>query len=86
MYAKYYTYKLPEDYTLKQETRLKLDALVNKTGLSNEDAQRFVDIHVELTEDYASVMEEAMKGAVIATVIVVSFFALVLGSIAVTVL
>lgn len=54
-----YVYNLPEDYTMKPETRSKLDALVEKTGISNEDAQAFIDIHVELMEEYAIGLQNA---------------------------
>lgn len=49
-----YTYKLPADYTIKPETREKLDKLVYQLGLSNEQAQEFIDLHVELMEEYAA--------------------------------
>lgn len=54
MKAEEYIYKLPEDYVIKSETREKLDKLVHQLGLSNEQAQEFVDIHVELMEEYAA--------------------------------
>lgn len=57
--AEDYVYKLPEDYTMKPETRGKLDALVKKTRISNKDAQAFIDIHVELMEEYAIGLENA---------------------------
>ena len=53
MKASEYNYKLPDDYTFPPEIREKLDDLVHKLGLSEEQAQAFIDIHVELTEDFA---------------------------------
>lgn len=56
--AQYYEYQLPEDYEMKPETRLKFDALVDEAGLTEIQAQRFLDLHVELMEDYAERLEE----------------------------
>lgn len=47
-----YTYTLPDGYTLEQPFRGKLDALVEEAVMSNELAQKFVDLHIELTEDF----------------------------------
>lgn len=60
--AEEFEYKLPEGYTMDVGLRAKLDKLVEKTGLSEEDAQAFVDLHVELMEDYAERAAEANGG------------------------
>lgn len=59
--AEEYDYKLPEDYTIDATIRAKLDALVERTGLSEEDAQAFIDLHVELTEDFVKRLTEAQS-------------------------
>jgi len=51
MNATEYTYVLPEGYELKPEHRAKLDKLVEETGLSNEHAQAFVDLHIEIVSE-----------------------------------
>jgi len=61
MQPKDYTYKLPDDYTMDPELRAKLDALVADTDLSNAEAQRFVDLHVELTEDFVERLQPLLK-------------------------
>lgn len=48
-----YVYNLPEGYTMDEGLRTKLDKLVEKHELSEAEAQEFVDLHVELMEDYA---------------------------------
>lgn len=63
--ASAYTYKLPEDYTLEPQHRAKLDVLVAKTGLSEQDAQAFVDLHVELTEDFVDRLRPMLRGLVV---------------------
>lgn len=55
-----YEYTLPQGYFLRPETKVKLDALVNKCKLSQEDAQAFVDVHVELIAEYNNAMCAAM--------------------------
>lgn len=57
-----YQYKLPEGYTMDITLREKLDKLVVDTGLTEAEAQKFIDLHVELTEDYAARLEEANGG------------------------
>lgn len=59
MDAKDYKYNLPEDYELKPKHRAKIDALVEKAGMSNELAQEFIDLHVEITEEFAAELEAA---------------------------
>ena len=54
-----YEYTLPEGYTMDTTLRVKLDKLVTDTGLTNEEAQKYVDLHVELMEDYAARLAEA---------------------------
>lgn len=53
MDTKSYIYRLPNDYTIEPSTRTKLDAITSKYKLMNEEAQEFVDLHVELVEEYA---------------------------------
>lgn len=53
-----YTYTLPEGYTMEPKFREKLDALVYEAGLSNELAQKFIDLHIELTEDFVQRLQE----------------------------
>lgn len=48
-----YTYKLPEGYTLNHKHRSLLDILVGRHKMTNEEAQDFVDLHVEMIEEYA---------------------------------
>lgn len=60
--AKEYEYKLPEGYTMDVGLRTKLDKLVTKHKLSEAEAQEFIDLHVELTEDYAERLAEAQGG------------------------
>lgn len=62
MNAAAYHYVLPDGYEFKPQTRAKIDALVEKTGLSNEDVQAFIDIHVELMEEYAAALEKSVSG------------------------
>lgn len=50
--AQHYEYKLPEDFELTEPFRLKLDSIVDETGLTNQQAQQFVDLHVEMTNDF----------------------------------
>lgn len=57
--VKNYEYQLPEGYIMAPELREKLDNLVAEAVMSNEMAQKFVDLHVALTEDYAKRLEEA---------------------------
>ena len=47
-----YAYTLPSDYMMSDAHRKKLDVLVDDLLLSNNDAQRLIDFHVELTEDF----------------------------------
>lgn len=54
MDTKAYVYKLPQGYEIKPGTRSKLDAITSKYKLMNEEAQEFVDLHVELVEEYAA--------------------------------
>lgn len=65
-----YTYKLPSDYTMKPEHRAKLDKFVREYSLTNDEAQGLVDLHVELVEEYAALMRQAMCGLVITTFII----------------
>jgi len=55
-----YQYSLPEDYELNEETRKKLDALVDKAGLSNELAQEFLSLHVEIMEEFYITLQESL--------------------------
>ncbi len=64
-YAKDFVYKLPEGYTLPEQFRAKLDTLVDKTGMSNEDAQEFIDLHIAITEDFIHRLNEATVGAAV---------------------
>lgn len=54
-----YKYNLPEDYTMKEKHRKKLDEIVAEAGMSNELAQKFIDLHVEITEEYVEEIEAA---------------------------
>lgn len=56
---KSYEYTLPEGYLMEQQFRDKLDALVTEAAMSNELAQKFVDLHIELTEDFVRRLQEA---------------------------
>lgn len=60
MTAQKYTYSLPEDYILEPQFREKLDMLVEEAQMSNELAQKFVDLHIELTEDFVNRLQEAV--------------------------
>lgn len=60
-----YRYKLPEDYVMQPEHRKQLDALVAKTGISNVDAQAFVDLHIDLTEDFVDRLQPALKAIMV---------------------
>lgn len=57
MKSEEYKYELPEGYEFKPETREKIDTLVHRLGLSQEDMQEFINIHVELMEEYATGLE-----------------------------
>lgn len=61
--AQYYEYKLPEDYVFKPDVRLKFDNLVDELYLSQIQAQRFLDLHVEMMEEYAEELEIANAGS-----------------------
>jgi len=61
--AEEYTYELPDGYSMDKELRAKLDALVNKTALSENEAREFVALHIELMEDYADRLQTANKSA-----------------------
>lgn len=65
MNATEYVYVLSGDYTLQPKHREKLDHIVQETGLSNEAAQKIIDLHVEITEEYSTAIclayEEAIK-------------------------
>jgi len=47
-------YKLPDDYEIKPELKAKLDKLFEFHHMSEDEAQAFIDLHVELTEDFAA--------------------------------
>jgi hypothetical protein len=49
-----YIYNLPKDYTLPDQFRAKIDEIVLQQGLSNKEAQAWVDLHVEITEDFVA--------------------------------
>lgn len=66
MQSRIYKYKLPEGYSLKPEHRDKLDKLVYGCYLSNPEAQAFLDLHVELMEEYATALEQADHKSAIA--------------------
>lgn len=55
-----YTYELPPNYTLPHEARIELDRLVEKHAMTNEEAQEFIDLHVEFIEEYAQAVKPAM--------------------------
>ena len=57
--AENYEYNLPEGYSFDPILRQKLDGLVDKAQMTEVLAQRFVDLHVELMEDYAARLEQA---------------------------
>lgn len=60
-----YTYKLPDDYEMKPKHREKLDRLVTRFKLTNAEAQKAVDLHVELVEEYAKELKKAIVPTVI---------------------
>lgn len=60
-----YEYVLPEDYTLKPETLEKINGLVEKYDLSNDCVQAFIDIHVELMEEFTDAMVTPGGGMVL---------------------
>lgn len=60
--AQDYKYKLPEDYVLSDYHRLKLDSLVDECGLTEIQAQRFIDLHVEITEELVLKMTNVQEG------------------------
>lgn len=62
--AQHYEYKLPEGYVWTPELRLKFDALVDEACLSEVEAQRFLDLHVEMMEEYASKFEAELGSVV----------------------
>lgn len=62
-FAKDFEYSLPEGYTMEPDIRTKLDTLVDKTGLSNAEAQEFIDLHVELTEAFIKGYIASIKDA-----------------------
>lgn len=65
MTAKDFTYTLPEDYEMKPEHRAKLDAVFDEIGIKdNALAQKLIDIHVEIMEEYANELEAAYASAV----------------------
>lgn len=70
-----YVYKLPEDYEMKPEHREKLDDLVVKCQLTNEEAQELIDLHVELVEEYAKEMKKVTGGVVVTMTAVALIFA-----------
>jgi ferritin-like metal-binding protein YciE len=63
MKAQEYTYTLPEGYTMEPQFREKLDLLVEEAQLPNELAQKFIDLHIELTEDFINRYEAAVAAA-----------------------
>lgn len=66
--AEKYEYRLPEGYEFKPNMRMKFDGLideVNKKGEIDEvTAQRFLDLHVEMMEEYAANLEDAVDNAI----------------------
>lgn len=75
-----YVYKLPEDYVLEPKMRRKLDVFVGNANLTNVQAQKMVDLHVELVEEYAAAMKDAMYGLALATGVVTFIVAAVIVS------
>ena len=59
-----YTYVLPEGYTMPEDKRVKLDKLTSNMKLTNIQAQKLVDLHVELVDEYAELMENYTRGLV----------------------
>lgn len=57
--AKTYTYNLPDDYELTPEMRTKLDELVEETLLTNDEAQKFIDLHIEVMEKFVKDFQDA---------------------------
>lgn len=60
--AQNYEYKLPEGYTMDETLRQRLDALVDAAQMSEPLAQQFINLHVELLEDYLVRLAEANGG------------------------
>ena len=55
-----FVYKLPEGYEFKPEHRAKVDAFMEKAGITDNDlAQELIDIHVEIVEAYATELQSA---------------------------
>lgn len=65
-----YTYILPGDYVLKDKHRRKLNIIANNSNMSNFQAQEVVDLHVEITEEFATEMIKKATDLTIATGIV----------------
>ena len=75
-----YVYKLPDDYTMKFQHRVKIDKLVKEQNLTNEEAQEWIDLHVELVEELFGEMQGAMVRSVIFfSAVSVSVIALTIG-------
>jgi len=52
MVPKGFVYELPEDYDLSDEHREKLDSLLEKLDVTDNDlAQELIDLHIELVEE-----------------------------------
>ena len=75
-----YTYNLPDDYTMKYKHRSEIDNLVVEQNLTNEEAQRWIDLHVELVEEFAGEMQGVMvRSVMFFTAVSVSVIALTVG-------
>lgn len=77
--SKDYVYKLPEDYFMEDDTRVKLDKLVADLGLTNKSAQEIIDLHVELTERYAARLHKYVQAILLRnSIIMVTLSAVVI--------
>ena len=65
--AEDFTYILPEGYEFKPEDRAKIDAIMNRLGADNSDAQALIDVHVEILEAYAQELDKANAAAILKT-------------------
>jgi hypothetical protein len=75
-----YIYELPDDYTMKFVHRVKIDKLVKEQNLTNEEAQRWIDLHVELVEEFAGEMQGVMvRSVMFFTAVSISVIALTVG-------
>ena len=62
-----FNYVLPEDYVIKPEHRERLDAIMTEMNATEEQAQKIIDLHVDIVEDTLAQVMAADSGPVKST-------------------